>query len=114
MPTQETDYIKIRKKDILSLLLIVIIFFSGFYLGDYLRNMKRKQNSICTDFCTFAGLEPAFVKDDNCYCYQRQVFYNQQKNKTIEIFQAVNAGIIKNLTTSEGLTQESRGLPTGR
>ncbi|MFH8080402.1 MAG: hypothetical protein QXO84_00775 [Candidatus Aenigmatarchaeota archaeon] len=104
MPTQESDYIRIRKRDLLGLLILIAVFLAGFYLGSH--SIKKPDKSICTQFCEFAGLEFAFVKDDNCYCYQKQIFYNQQKNKTIEIYQAVNAGIIKNLTTSEGISQE--------
>ncbi|MEM5777033.1 MAG: hypothetical protein QXJ06_01130 [Candidatus Aenigmatarchaeota archaeon] len=113
MPTTDSDYIKIRKRDILSLVIIVVVFFAGFFLREYLTEKNSKINfNVCNQFCDLAGLEFAFVKDKNCYCYQRQIFYNQQKNKTVEIFQAVDIGVLKNITTTDGLTQEARNLLT--
>ncbi|MEM5801479.1 MAG: hypothetical protein QW474_02950 [Candidatus Aenigmatarchaeota archaeon] len=113
MPTTENDYIKIRKRDILSIMLILVVFAAGFFLNDYLKGKGTTTDiNTCKQFCDLAGVEFAFVKDKNCYCYQRQIFYNQQKNKTVEVFQAVNIGILKNMTTTDGLTQEARNLLT--
>jgi hypothetical protein len=110
MPATEAEYIKIRKRDILIILLLAIVFAAGYFANDFVKGKPAGDKNICTQFCDLAGLEFAFVKDDACYCYQRQVFYNQQKNKTVQIYQAVNAGVIKNISVTEGLTQETRNL----
>ncbi len=74
-------------------------------MNDFVKERSKEDKTICVQFCDLAGLEFAFMKDGACHCYQRQMFYNQQKNKTIEIYQAVNAGMIKNISVTEGLTQ---------
>ncbi len=115
MAPQETDYIKIRKRDILAIILLVAIFAAGYFYNDFAKGkVSTTDKNTCVQFCDLAGLEFAFVKDRNCYCYQKQILYNQQKNKTINLFIAANAGIIKNLTTSDGLTQEAMNALTNR
>ncbi|MEM5877645.1 MAG: hypothetical protein QXF12_02070, partial [Candidatus Aenigmatarchaeota archaeon] len=71
------------------------------------------QVSMCNQFCDYANLDFAFVKDGMCYCYQGQIFYNQVQNKTVTVYQAVNVGLIKNITAEDGLTQQARNLLTG-
>jgi len=113
MPTQESDYIKIRKKDVLGFLLIVAVFAAGFLLSDYLKGKQEAVNpQACKQFCDLAGVEFAFTRDNGCYCYQRQVFYDQRRNQTVEMYQAINVGLIKNLTTTQGLTEEAKILMT--
>jgi len=110
MPATEAEYIKIRKRDLLTIMLLAMVFAAGYFANSFVKGRESGNKNICIQFCDLAELEFAFVKDDACYCYQRQVFYNQQKNKTVQIFQAVNAGFIKNISVTEGLTQETRNL----
>jgi len=115
MSKSESDYIKIRKMDILIILFLALAFAVGYFFNDFAKGkLEIKDKNTCINFCDLADLEFAFVKDRSCYCYQRQIFYSQQKNKTIEIYMAVNAGIIKNITTVDGLTQEARSMLTNR
>jgi len=115
MPASESEYIKIRKKDVLSLFILVLVFAGGYFLNDFIKvKASSEDKNVCMQFCDLAGLEFAFVEDRSCYCYQRQIFYSQHKNKTIQLYQAVNAGIIKNMTTTEGLSQETRNILANR
>ncbi|MBU5689861.1 MAG: hypothetical protein QXM68_03095 [Candidatus Aenigmatarchaeota archaeon] len=100
----EDEFIKIRKKDVARFLLLIVFFAAGYFVHGLLTNQPKTQVSLCSQFCEYANLEYAFVKDNMCYCYQGQLFYNQAKNKTIIVFQAVNAGMIKNITAENGLT----------
>jgi hypothetical protein len=115
MPAAEADYIRIRKKDVLSLFLLILVFVGGYFLNDFIKGKaSTSDKNTCMQFCNLAGLEFAFVKDGSCYCYQRQIFYNQQQNKTVEIYFAANAGIIKNITVTEGLSLEARNMLTSK
>lgn len=109
----EDDFIKIRKSHLFRLVFFVILISAGYLLNDVVKgsfNTGNTKTDLCKQFCNLANLEYAFVKDDNCYCNQKQVFYNRVTNETVTVFQTINTGIIKNITVVPGLTQEALDL----
>ncbi len=106
----DDDFIKIRKRDLVRFVFFIFLISVGYFLNDIIKGSPDRINTnteTCKEFCSLASLEYAFVKDGNCYCNQKQIAYNQVKNETVIVFQTVNTGIIKNITTEPGLTQEA-------
>lgn len=109
----EDDFIKIRKRDLIRLVFFVLLISAGYLLNDVIKGPSAKISTninTCKQFCSLVSLEYAFVKDNNCYCNQKQVIYNQARNETFTIFQTINVGIVKNMTVEAGLTQEALDL----
>ncbi len=116
---QKNEYFQIRRKHVLYLLIILALFVGGFYLPKLVSKInvdlfaKQPSEEIvknCEKFCFLANTEYAFVKDNSCYCNQRQLVYDQNRNETIIVVQSVSAGIIKNITVEKGLTPEALQL----
>jgi len=112
MPKEyDDDFIKISKKKLYQTVLVLILIAFGYLLNEIVRwgfvNTQTTKPEVCKKVCLLANLEYAYVKDGNCYCNQEQVFYDQTNNETVSIFQTVNAGIIKNITSEKGLTQKA-------
>lgn len=113
----KNDYLQIKKSYIVYMLVFILLSAWIVVLVKFAvsSNMSLKKANIesnetvsnCIKFCFLVNSEYAFVKESNCYCNQRQLIYDQNRNETITIFQTVNVGIVKNITSEKGLTEEA-------
>ncbi len=115
----KSEYFQIKKMHIAFLVAVILLLAASFYLPKIFSKININLNTkpvseetenICKKFCFLANTEYAFTKDESCYCNQRQLIYNKDRNETIIIIQTTNAGMIKNITIEKGLTQEALRL----
>ena len=107
MKKEKSDYIAFKKKYIFYILIVIIVFLVGFFIGTIGFLKQRSSNFVenCKKFCEFIpNTEFSHINsDDHCYCIQREKLIDSIVNKTMVYTKLVDAGIITDVEIKDHL-----------